>query len=437
VAGEQRHHSLRDHIGIFGPVVLITLLGFLFAYQFVDPAPSNQITIATGQKDGAYYLFAHQYQDILAREHVQLEVLPSAGSVENIRLLESGRAEIAFVQGGAADPGKDRNLRSLGSLYFEPLWLFYRRGISLSRLDQLRGKQVAIGSEGSGTRALALELLADNRIDASAADLLTLGGQEAVAALTAGRIDAAFFVASPQSPVVRSLLETDGVRLMGFERAEAYTRLHRYLSRVVLPAGVIDLQRNLPDRDTVLLAASANLVVREDLHPAFADLLLQAAREVHGGGGWFEETGQFPNPGYLSYPLDKEAGRFYEYGPPLLQRFLPFWVATLVDRLKVMLLPLVALLLPLFKIMPPIYRWRMRSRIYRWYRELLSIDRSIYQNPEGGTKQALLAELDAIERGVSEVHVPLSFAEELYDLRLHLKLVRERLEKLHSAQSTS
>ena len=216
MTGEQKHRPLRDHIGIFGPVVLITLLGFVFAYQFVDPAPSNQITIATGQKDGAYYLFGHRYQEILAREHVQLEVLESAGSIDNIELLESGRTEIAFVQGGTAVPGKDSDLRSLGSLYFEPLWVFHRQETPLSRLDQLRGKRVAVGKKGSGTRALALELLEDNQIDASGADLLSIGGREAVEALTRGEIDAAFFVASPRSPVVRSLLETDGIRLMSF-----------------------------------------------------------------------------------------------------------------------------------------------------------------------------------------------------------------------------
>jgi TRAP transporter TAXI family solute receptor len=426
----RRLQSLREHIGIFGPAVVVALLGFLLAYQFVDPAPPNQLTITTGEKDGAYYLFGQRYQEILARERVQLEVRQSAGSIENIQRLEAAEVQVAFVQGGTGGQAQSDKLRSLGSLYFEPIWLFHRRDLPLSQLSQLHGKRIAVGTEGSGTRVLTLQLLADNDIDGSSATLQTLGGEAAADALIKNQVDAAFFVASPQSPLVRSLLEHEGVSLMSFERADAYTRIHRYLSRVTLPKGVINFRRNLPAQETVLLAASANLVVHEDLHPALIDLLLQAAKEVHGSGGWFEENGEFPNAAYLDFPLGKEARRFYDYGPPLLQRYLPFWAATLIDRLKVMLLPLIALLLPLFKIMPPIYRWRMRSRIYRWYRELLSIDRQLYlEGATGENQEQLLSELDKIEQGISEVHVPLSFAEELYDLRLHVTLVRERLEK--------
>ncbi len=426
----RRHRPFREHIGIFGPAVLITLLGFLLAYQFVDPAPPNQLVISTGEEDGAYYLFGQRYQEIFSRERIQLEVRQSAGSVENIRRLEAGEADAAFIQGGTGGLARSGKLRSLGSLFFEPIWLFHRRDIPLSRISQLQGKRIAVGREGSGTRALALQLLADNAIDGDTSELQALGGQAAADALIRNNADAAFFVASPRSPLIRALLEHEDISLMSFERADAYTRIHRYLSRVVLPEGVINFRRNLPAEQVVLLATSANLVVPEDLHPALIDLLLQAAKEVHGDGGWFERSGQFPNAAHLDFPLGKEARRFYDYGPPLLQRYLPFWAATLVDRLKVMLLPLIALLLPLFKIMPPIYRWRMRSRIYRWYRELLEIDRQFYlDSPDSDDSNRLLAELDKIERGISEIHVPLSFAEELYDLRLHVTLVRERLEK--------
>ncbi len=425
-----RHRPFREHIGIFGPAVLVALLGFLLAYQFVDPAPPNQLVISTGGEDGAYYLFGQRYQEIFSQERIQLEVRESAGSIENIQRLEAGEVDAAFVQGGTGSLARSGKLRSLGSLFFEPIWLFHRRDLPLSRISQLQGKRIAVGREGSGTRALALQLLADNSIDDSTSDLQALGGQTAADALIGNRADAAFFVASPRSPLIRALLEHDDISLMSFERADAYTRIHRYLSRVVLPEGVINFRRNLPAEQTVLLAASANLVIREDLHPALIDLLLQAAKEVHGNGGWFERSGQFPNADYLDFPLGKEARRFYDYGPPLLQRYLPFWAATLVDRLKVMLLPLIALLLPLFKIMPPIYRWRMRSRIYRWYRELLEIDRQVYLDSAARDNgNQLLVELDQIERGISEIHVPLSFAEELYDLRLHVTLVRERLEK--------
>ncbi|MEW8013330.1 MAG: TAXI family TRAP transporter solute-binding subunit [Candidatus Sedimenticola endophacoides] len=332
-----------------------------------------------------------------------------------------------MCRGGTARPPLDPELISLGSLYFEPLWVFYREGQPLARLSDLADRRIAIGPEGSGTRSLALQLLEENGIRESAGQHPPLPGEAAADALVSGEVDAAFFVASPQSPVVGRLLASPGIRLLSFDRADAYTGRHRYLTSVVLPEGMIDLARNLPHKDTRLLAASANLVARKGLHPALVDLLLQAATASHGDGGWFEARGQFPSARYLAYPLSKEAQRFHEHGPPLLQRYLPFWAATLVDRLKVMLLPLVALMIPLFKLMPPLYRWRIRSRIYRWYREVLSIDRDL--DSEKTDLRAAIGDLDAIDREVAKVSVPLSYAEELYDLRLHIALVREKLER--------
>ncbi|WP_260294317.1 TAXI family TRAP transporter solute-binding subunit [Sedimenticola hydrogenitrophicus] len=418
----------KDHLHIFGPAVLLVLLGFVLAYQFVQPAPPERIRMATGQPDGAYYLFGQAYRERLLQEQIELEILTSAGSIDNIGRLSRGEVAAALVQGGTSgNTPEEAGLRSLGSLYFEPLWVFYRRALPVGRLTDLQGLRTAIGAEGSGTRSLALQLLADNGIVPGSSPLLETGGQAAADALLNGELDAAFFVASPLSPVVRRLLEAEQIQLLSFARAEAYTRSHRFLSSVILPQGVIDLKRNLPERPTILLAASANLVVRDDLHPALIGLLLQAARTVHGSGGWFEQSGQFPAPEYLVYPLSGEAERFYQYGPPLLQRYLPFWAATLVDRLKVMLLPFLALMLPLFKIMPPIYRWRMRSRIYRWYREVLSIDHLLFQ-PEADLAQARAA-LERIEHEVAHIEIPLSYAEELYDLRLHISLIQQKLER--------
>lgn len=415
----------KDHLQLFGPAILLVLLGFVLAYQFVQPAPPDRIGIATGQPDGAYYLFGQRYREWLAQERIELDVVTSAGSLDNIGRLSRGEVAAALVQGGttAGEPG----LLSLGSLYFEPIWVFYRHELPIARLSDLRGKRSAIGAPGSGTRALALQLLADNGIHPDNSVLLDTSGQTAAEALLKGEIDSVFLVASPMSPVVRTLLDTGQVRLLSFERAEAYTRTHRFLSAVTLPEGVINLQRNLPDRTTTLLAASANLVVRDDLHPALMDLLLQAAQEVHGPGGWFEQNGQFPTQAYLVYPLSSAAERFYQYGPPLLQRYLPFWAATLVDRLKVMLLPFLALMIPLFKIMPPIYRWRMRSRIYRWYKEVLAIDHQLFR--EGVDLDQARSALARIEHEVAHIDIPLSYAEELYDLRLHISLIQQKLER--------
>jgi TRAP transporter TAXI family solute receptor len=421
------HHPIKDHLKIFGPALLITLLAFILAYQFVQPAPPDRITMATGGKEGAYYLFGQRYRDFLKQERISLDVINTAGSVDNIRLLRERKADVAFVQGGTTGEGEENDLISLGSLYFEPIWVFHRKQLKVEHLTDLLEKRIAIGPEGSGTRAVALQLLGDNSVNSSNSTLLELSGRNAADALLGSEIDAAFFIASPRSPIVRALLDSTEIRLMDFKRADAYTRTHRYLSSVTLPQGVINLRQNIPDRETRLLAATANLVVHKETHPALIDLFLQGATELHGPGGWFESAGQFPQPDYLVYPLSTDAKRFYDYGPPLLQRYLPFWAATLVDRLKVMLLPLIALMIPLIKIMPPIYRWRIRSRIYRWYREVLTLDKSVFQ--QGTDIGQAIEELDAIEREVSKVSVPLSFAEELYDLRLHIALVREKLEK--------
>ena len=429
MSNQRKPNNNKDNLRIFGPAILLILIGFILAYQFVQPAPPDSIRIATGQQEGAYYLFAKQYQERLKQEKIQLDVLNTAGSIENIQHLISGEAQVAMVQGGTTSLTEaERGLRSLGSLYFEPIWVFHRKNRSVLHLTDLTGMRIAIGSEGSGTRALALQLLADNDITPSNTPLVTLSGQAAADALLAGDIESAFFVASPMSPVVRTLLDSDQIKLMSFERADAYTRTHRFLSSVVLPEGVIDMKRNLPAEKTVLLAASANLVVREDLHPALMDLLLQATQGVHNMGGWFEEKGQFPAPDYLVYPLSSEAERFYKYGPPFLQRYLPFWAATLVDRLKVMLLPFLALMIPLFKIMPPLYRWRMRSRIYRWYKEVLDIDHQLF-NAEADLQQAQ-STLARIEHEVAHIDIPLSYAEELYDLRLHISLIQQKLDRL-------
>ncbi|MCG8428586.1 MAG: TAXI family TRAP transporter solute-binding subunit [Chromatiales bacterium] len=376
----KNHHPIKDHLNIFGPALLLIIAGFILAYQFVQPAPPTKIRIATGSETGAYHLFGKRFAEFVAQEQIELELVTTEGSQDNIALLQSSKVDIAFVQSGAGTADQATDLRALGSLYFEPVWLFSRKQLTITQLTDLTGKRVAIGHTGSGTHPVALQLLTDNAISDTDSQLLALGGEASAKALLNGEIDAAFFIASPQSPLVRQLLTAEQIQLFSFERAEAYTRRHRYLSAVTLPEGVIDLQRNIPAEKTTLLAASANLVGTDDLHPALIDLLLQGAQEIYAKGGWFEQPGQFPSPDYLDFPLLKEAERYYKYGPPFLQRYLPFWAATLVDRLKVMILPLLALMLPLIKIMPPIYRWRMRSRIYCWYRDILAVDRQLRDN---------------------------------------------------------
>lgn len=414
----------------YGPAIAVTVIGFLVAWQFVNPAPPRTIVIATGHEDGAYYLFAEQYRNILAENGITLVIRSTAGSLENIHLLEdkSSSVDLAFVQGGTASHATAGNITALGSLYFEPLWVFYRGGKALSRLSGLNGKRIAAGETGSGTQAIAHTLLEDNKIDINTKKILSSEASAAAKGLLKGSIDAAFLVASPRAPLVQELIRNENVRLMSFARAPAYTRRHHFLSVIKLPEGAIDLQSNIPSQDTQLLAASANLVARDDFHPALVSLLLQTAQKIHGGGGLFERPGEFPNASNLDFPADEDALHYYEKGPSFLQRYLPFWTANLLDRLKIMLVPLVTLLIPLFKIMPPAYRWRTRKKIYRWYRELQALD---IEHPEQESAQRLqdhIRQLDTIEDEVRNVTVPLSYTDELYDLRLHIRMVRNNLQ---------
>ena len=426
---KRSHRRPKEYLKIFGPAFLLTLIGFIVAYQFVQPAPPKHISMGTGSKTGAYYPFGLQYKEILARDGITLEVLSTAGSIDNLKLLEADEegVQVAFAQGGVGDPKNHPGLTSLGSLYFEPLWVFYRSDQKINDLFDLKNKRIAIGKEGSGTRFIAYQLMVENGITEQGATLLPIGGKQAADALLNREIDAAFFVVSPRSSIIQLLMTHEGIELMSFERAEAYTRIHRFLSSVTLPEGVIDLKSNIPDHDIILLASTTNLVIRKDLHPALIDLFLQAAGEIHGKGGIFETTDQFPSQKYLDFPLHKEARRFFKSGPPFLQRYLPFWAATLIDRLKVMLIPLITLLIPLFKIIPPSYRWRVRYRIFHWYRELIAIDQEVGKIDTEKHYGALLSELKRIDKEVMQTNVPLSYAAELYSLRLHIAYVRDRI----------
>lgn len=419
-----------EHLKIYLTSLIITILGFVIAYQFVQPAPPRELTIATGEEKGAYHAFGLRYRDILARNGITLKVRSTAGSVENIKLLDApgSGVDVAFVQGGVGDPNASLTLRSLASLYFEPLWVFHRSDLNLARLTDLQGKRIAVGADQSGTKAIAMQLLADNALDDQGTSILSVGGEKSQELLLRGEVEAAFFVASARSSLVHGLLDRTDVSVMNFETAEAYRRIHRFLSKVTLPEGVINFKANIPPRDVELLAPAATLVARDDLHPALIDLILQAADEVHGKGDLFEEPFEFPSQKYLDFPIHKEALRHFKSGPPFLQRYLPFWAASLADRMKVMLLPLITLLFPLFKIVPPTYRWRVRSRITRWYKELQAVDSAAEQEEPAELDQCL-AELDRIDKEVMRVSVPASYAAELYGLQLHIAHVRKRIEE--------
>lgn len=425
--------SFTTHLAVYGPALAIAVVGFVLAYQFVGPPPPRTVTIATGSQQGAYFQFGQRYATWLAQHGIELVVRETSGSAENLQLLADDAAgvDLALVQGGTG--GGQEGLYSLGSLCYEPLWVFRRDEAGIRLLSDLKDRPVALGSNFSGTRAIAELLARENGVDPEASTVVDVAGDAVIEALRDGRVDAAFFVASPEAPLLQTLIDDPSFALLNMDRADAYTRRHRFLSAVEVPEGMLDLERNIPPAPVRLISPTANLVVREDLHPALVDLVLQAAAAVHGGGGMFEEPGEFPAPRQLVFPLSPEAARYYEYGPPFLQRYLPFWIATLVDRLKVLILPLIVLLIPLFKVVPPTLRWRIRRKIIRWYTEIQALDTALDDDNVAARLAELTEEIDRVEREVTQVHVPLGYADQLYNLRLHIGLVRDKLERRRAA----
>lgn len=426
-----RLQGWRDALSVALPALLLAVVAFWLAAQFVKPAPPDRLVIGTGGEGGAYQSFAARYREVLGRYGVTLVEKPSAGSNENLARLRdpSFDVDVAFVQGGTARMTEDDTLYSLGDFYHEPMWIFYREASvrHADKLPDLKGRRIAVGSAGSGTHHLAMALLHANEIDAKNTRLVEVGGMAVVDSFARGEIDAAFAVGPTQSSLVWALLYTPGVRLMSLAHAEAYTRRFPYLAHLVLPRGAIDLTQEIPPQDTHLVSPMATLLVREETHPALIDLLMQAAAEVHGETGAFQKPHEFPRSGHSEFPLSKEAERFYKSGKPFLQRFLPFWAATLIDRLVVMVVPLLAVLIPVIKFAPQIYGWRVRSRIYRSYGELKYLETQLGDNPALHSRDEWLELLEHIEHDASRIRTPLAFSDMLYTLRSHIGVVREAI----------
>ncbi len=412
--------------------ILLSLLSLFIAYQFVDPPAPQEVSIATGREGGGYHTFALNYQKHLAEEQFQLNIQLTAGSIEVLKKLKSGEVDLGIVQGGTGKTVSPEGLQSLGSLFYEPLWVFHRKEQPFKYLFELRGKRVALGEEGSGTRAMALQLLQDNDVTQDNTTFLALSSKTAAQELIAGKIDAAFFVMSPAASIIFELLRNPDLDLMSFKRDLAYSSRYSFLTSVKIGEGVIDLENNIPNTDKTLLATTATLVARENLHPDLVHLFLKAMNEVHNAGGLLEKAGYFPSEKFVEFPMNAQANHYLQYGPSILQRVFPFWLASLLDRLKIMLIPLIAVMLPLLKGAIPLYRWGIRFKIFRWYNRLSEVDRKINE----------LTDLSAIEKEIEEttklqdelvkqVSVPLSYMGEFYALRMHIQLVVERLEERH------
>ncbi|SMG01355.1 TAXI family TRAP transporter solute-binding subunit [Burkholderia singularis] len=423
--------SWRDLAMSIGPTVLLTAAAIWLAIALLQPAPPTSLTISAGPPGSSNWLAAQKYKQILAKNGVTLNVLPSAGSAENLARLSdpAQRVDIGFVQSGIDRKDKHENLVSLGSIGYVPLAILYR-GPVVERLSQFNGKRLAIGAEGAGAHELGLALLKMNGIvPGGPTELLPLSGEDAARALTEGRIDAAFLSGdSTQIPVMAKLFRAPGVHFYSFTQAEAYTRRFPYLTEITLPMGVYDPGTNLPPTDIHTLSPTIELIARDTLHPALSDLLIEAARDVHHRATILQRADEFPSPvTRSSFPLSDDAARYYKSGKTFLYRKMPFWVASLVDRLLFIVVPLIVVLIPGLRLVPALYGWRVRSRIYRWYGALIALERGALGEHTARQRAALLDRLDNVENAVNRMKMPLAYAGQFYVLREHIGFVRERL----------
>ena len=433
--------SARDLAVTVGPFVLIALVLLIGAYFVLQPNPPRSVVLATGPEQGDYAEFGKRYAAALKKHHIEVVLRPTQGSSANRRLLRDAKEKVdfGFVRGGSSEviqaedeKGTGLPLVTLGSLFFEPGWIFYRTdaakklpGKKLEKLDQLRGWRVNTGGRGAGSTNLLSKLISANGLNREDLKIERLDLTQSAIALFNNEIDAMILVSAPESPILQMLLRTPGISLFEFTQAEAYSRRFGYLSAVTLPRGIADFAHDVPAHDVQLIAPTSMLVAREGTHPALVQLFVQAARDIHAEPGWFAKSGQFPSKEDIEFPLAPEAERFLRNGPPLMQRYLPFWLSNLIDRMWVAMISIIAILIPLARVVPPLYNFRIRSRIFRWYRQLRQIEDSI---SAGKIPVAdLLEELNKLDAKAERISVPLSYTDELYSLRSHIALVRERL----------
>lgn len=408
--------------------IALVVAAFVLAYQFVGPPPPDRIVLATGEDGGAYQVFGEQFARHLSAEGITVDLRATAGSGENLDLLVQGEeVDIAFVQGGLAELRDTAGIVALGSMYFEPLWVFVDRAKGISSVSDFLGRRLSVGAEGSGTRAVVLAMLEASGVTESDAELVDIPMTAVAEALRTSQIDAAFVIAGPSSELVQNITELPNVTLLSLHRSDALVRQFPFLSKLLLPEGVLNLQKNFPDADVEAVAVTAMLAANEDFHPALVDLLLVAAEKVHGHHTLLADAGTFPTPRYIDLPLNEEAERHYKYGPPFLMRYLPFWAATLVDRLWIMLLPLIGLAIPLVKLVPPAYRWRIRRRLLRVYAQLESIDPMRFPIADQKDRDARIAKLAKLENDPKLAKVPREYTDDVYKLRRDIDLVARRL----------
>jgi len=413
--------------------IIVGLIIIFSCFWFFHSAPPKTLTITSGEAGSAYYKIAQKYAEILARDGVKVKILTSAGSAENLKRLADPafKVDIGFVQAGLSQGQNIKHLVSLGSVSYQPLLIFYRLPRPVEILSQLGGKRIAIGPEGSGAHSLALALLAINGIvPGGATTFLNLEGEKAAASLLAGKTDAIFLTAdSASTQTMRALFQTPGIRLVSFKQADGYIRRIGYLKKLTIPEGAMDFGKNIPAQDVMLVSPTVELIARDNLHPALSDLLLSAATKIHGRSALFQGRDEFPAPLENEYRISDDARRFYKSGKSFFYRYLPFWLASLLNRILVVFVPLIIILIPGLKSIPALFRLRMRLRINKWYRLLLLIEHDSMMRPGPERIEELTQQIDEIESEVNKMKVPASYGDQFYILRTHIKFVRANLQE--------
>jgi TRAP-type uncharacterized transport system substrate-binding protein len=407
---------------VIGSATWLALIYFI-------PTPPSRVVMATAFKGASFEYYGRQYQEIFARSHVELELRETAGAVENLKLLQDPHAgvQIAFVTGGLSDAKRAPGVLSLGTVYDQPFWIFYSANQQLDQLSQLKGKRIAVGPVGSATRYMAEQVLGKGGVNSETAALLPFAGSAAEKALKEGQVDAVWIIGVPEATAVQSFLRDPNVRPMNFPMAEAFTRLFPDLARMTLPQGTVDIEQVIPSSDVQLIGTKAKVLIRSDLHPEIVQLLLRTMKEVHGGPDLFHRSGEYPNGSDSEYPVAATAIEFYKNGPSFMQRHLPLWLSVHVQRAIAVLLTGVAIGLPLLHFVPQAFNWMTRRRLFYWYAELRALETS--SSTATSYKQLVqkLAEIERIEESLSKIHFPLTFADQVYTLRGHIDIVRQKI----------
>ena len=413
--------------GLAAAVGIVSIVSLALIY-FV-PATPSKVIMATGPNGNTNDYYGRQYRKTFARSNIELELRETAGSAENLELLLDPKSgvEIALTVAGVSDGKHAPELLSLGTVSNTPFWLFYSSSEPIDQLSEFTGKRIAVGPVGNGARLLAEKVLGKAGVNSENATFLPFAGSAAVEALNNGSADAVSIIGPPDATAVHSLLQNPNARIMNFPAAEAFTIIFPELVRLVLPQGVLGIKRNIPSHDVPLIGAPAKVLVRSDLHPEIVPLMLQAMVEAHGARGIFQRSGEFPNGTDAEYPVAPAATDFYKNGPSYMQRHVPLWLSVHVQRALTVLVTALAVGYPLFRLMPVVYTWINRRRLFYWYAQLKALEASFDTDPTDKHLTRKQAEIERIEDAVSHIQFPLTFSDQVYNLRSHIAIVRHKI----------